>query len=243
VIGVSAARAANAASAGEEVASVLLHFAGHTFEPLPSGGLYWHARKTLLVADLHLEKLSSYAGGGQLLPPYDTAMTLRRLEADLARTGAAEVIALGDSFHRDHGTTTLLEADRLRLAALTARARWTWLAGNHDRAPHALGGTCAPTMELCGLTLVHEPRRGTAGLVAGHLHPAARVRVDGRSVRRPCFVQDGRLLILPAYGSSTGSLNILGRAFAGLLDLGALQVTMVGQGRVYPVSTRRLVGG
>lgn len=229
--------------AEEEVASVLLSFAGETFEPLSSGGLYWRAQKTLLVADLHFEKLSSYARGGQLLPPYDTGLTLRRLAADLARTGAEEVIALGDSFHRDEGTTTLLAADRARLLELTQQARWTWLSGNHDPSPHALGGACLPGLERNGLTLTHEPRRGTAGLVAGHLHPAARVLVDGRSVRRPCFVHDRQLLILPAYGSATGSLNILGPQFAGLLDLAALEVTMVGRGRVYPVSTRRLVGG
>ncbi len=222
---------------------MLLQFGGQVFEPLPSGALYWRAENALLVADLHLEKFSSYAGVGQLLPPYDTGLTLGRLAADIARTGAAEVIALGDSFHRDRGTATLLEADRLRLAALTQRSRWTWLSGNHDPAPHALGGRCLPALERQGLTLVHAPRPGLPGLIAGHLHPAARVRVDGRSVCRPCFVQDRQLLILPAYGSSTGSLNILGRQFAGLFDLEALQVTMIGRGRVYPVSTRRLVAG
>jgi DNA ligase-associated metallophosphoesterase len=240
---VSYGSAVRTASTGEEVASVLLHFAGQAFEPLPSGGLYWHAQKALLVADLHFEKLSSYARGGQLLPPYDTGLTLRRLAADLDRTGASEVLALGDSFHRDEGVTTLLPADRARLQELTEKARWTWISGNHDPSPHALGGACLPGLERGGLTLTHEPRRGTAGLVAGHLHPAARVLVEGRSVRRPCFVHDRRLLILPAYGSATGSLNILGPQFAGLLDHAALEVTMIGRGRVYPVSTRRLVGG
>ena len=222
---------------------MFLRFAGETFEPLPSGALFWRTERALLVADLHLEKLSSYAKKGQLLPPYDTALTLRRLGADLERTGADQVIALGDSFHRDEGTGTLLDADRLRLAALTGRAHWSWISGNHDPSPHALGGTCLPVLERRGLTLTHEPKRGIAGLVAGHLHPAAHLYVSGRSVRRPCFVHDGRTMILPAYGSSTGSLNILGPAFSGLLDRGTLEVTMIGRGRVYPVSTKRLVGG
>ena len=225
-----------------ETETVFLRFAGEMFEPLPSGGLYWRARRTLLVADLHLEKFSSYARKGQMLPPYDTGLTLKRLEADLARTGTVEVIALGDSFHRDEGTTSLLDADRLRLVGLMDRARWTWLSGNHDPSPHALGGVCLPVLETGGLTLTHEPRRGVAGLVAGHLHPAAHVYANGRSVRRPCFVHDGKMLILPAYGSSTGSLNILGPAFMGLLDWASLEVTMIGRGRVYPVSTKRLVG-
>ena len=227
----------------EATAPVLLDFAGHSFEALPSGALYWRAASALLVADLHLEKLSSFAGRGSLLPPYDTVMTLKRLDADLARSGAAEIIALGDSFHRDAGVSTLLDADRLRLVGLLDRARWTWISGNHDPAPHALGGVCVTRLERLGVTLTHEPKRGPEGLIAGHLHPAAHLRVNGRSVRRPCFVHDGKTMVLPAYGSATGSLNILSAPFLGLFDWPALEVTMIGRGRVYPVSVRRLVAG
>jgi len=232
-----------ALAASDSEATVLLHFAGHAFEPLPSGGLYWHAERALLVADLHLEKLSSFARRGSLLPPYDTGLTLKRLEADIARTGAERVIALGDSFHRDEGTTTLLDADRLRLMALLGRTHWTWVSGNHDPSPHTLGGVCVDALTYRGLTLTHQPARGTPGMIGGHLHPAAHVQVDGRSVRRPCFVHDGSVLVLPAYGASAGSINILGPAFLGLFDYGALEVTMIGRGRVYPVSTKRLVRG
>lgn len=230
-------------SVAEITETPLLRFAGHNFEPLPSGGLYWHAQKTLLVADLHLEKMSSFARTGQMLPPYDTGLTLARLEADLRRTGAQRLVSLGDSFHRDEGTTTLTEADRARLDAMTDMVEWLWLSGNHDPRPHALGGQCLPLAELAGLTLVHEPRRGTAGLVAGHLHPAARLYMEGRSTRRACFVHDNRLLILPAYGSSTGTLNILSPAFMGLFHWPALEVTMLGRDRTYPVSPKRLVRG
>lgn len=235
--------AARIAADDEDAATVFLRFAGHMFEPLVSGALWWPAEQALVLADLHLEKLSSYARRGSLLPPYDTSLTLSRLAGDIERTGAREVIAVGDSFHRDEGTTTLLDADRLRLTALMGRVRWTWISGNHDPTPHALGGACVPALERRGLTFAHHPRRGTAGLVAGHLHPAARVMADGRSARRPCFVHDGRLLVLPAYGASTGTLNIMSPAFAGLLDWADLEVTMIGRGRVYPVSPRRLVAG
>ena len=221
----------------------LLRFANQTFEPLPSGGLFWRAERILLVADLHLEKMRSFAPRGQLLPPYDTGATLARLAADLGTTSAEQVIALGDSFHRDHGSATLLDHDRAMLDRLTDVAAWTWLSGNHDPAPHALGGRCLNALEWRGLTLAHEPRRGATGLIAGHLHPAARVVMNGRSVRRPCFVHDGRMLILPAYGASTGTINILSPAFTGLFMVSRLQVTMLGRDRLYPVSPRRLVAG
>ncbi len=234
--------AARTAPADELGDPVLLHFAGHEFEPLPSGALHWRAENALLVADLHLEKHSSFARRGSFLPPYDTGLTLRRLEGDLSRTGATEVIALGDSFHRDEGTSTLLDADRRLLLELVGRARWTWISGNHDPAPHAIGGECVEVLERHGLVLAHQPQPGRRG-IAGHLHPAAHIAVNGRSVRRPCFVHDGRTMVLPAYGSGAGSINILGPAFAGLFHWPSLEVAMIGRGRVYPVSPRRLVTG
>ena len=50
-------------------------------------------------------------------------------------------------------------------------------------------------------------------------------------------------MLLPAYGASTGTLNILGPAFTGLFHFGQLEVTMLGRDRLYPVSPKRLVGG
>jgi DNA ligase-associated metallophosphoesterase len=230
-------------STAEITETPILRFAGHLFEPLPSGALYWHAEQTLLVADLHLEKLSSYARHGQMLPPYDTGVTLAKLERDLRRTSASRLIALGDSFHRDEGSRTLNDADRARLDGMTDIAEWLWLSGNHDPAPHALGGRCLPHLDLAGLHLTHEPRRDRPGLIAGHLHPGAHLHMAGRTTRRPCFVHDNRLLILPAYGSATGSLNILSPAFVGLFHWPALEVTMLGKDRLYPVSPKRLVRG
>jgi uncharacterized protein len=234
--------AARAAPASEEIV-VLLRFAGHIFEPLLSGALFWRAESMLLVADLHLEKFSSYAKKGQMLPPYDTGLTLKRLERDLDATGADHVVSLGDSFHRDEGATTLLDADRPRLMALLGRTRWTWLSGNHDPSPHTLGGRCLRHLDHRGLTLTHEPRGGARSTIAGHLHPAATVHSNGQSTRRPCFVHDNNLLLLPAYGAGTGSLNILSAPFLGLFDPASLEVTMLGRTRLYPVSTKRLVSG
>ena len=78
-------------------------FCGVELRALGAGALFWPARRALLVADLHLEKASWYAGGGQMLPPYDTLATLGALEAVHAATGAIEIWCLGDSFHDARG--------------------------------------------------------------------------------------------------------------------------------------------
>lgn len=213
------------------------------FEPLASGALYWRARETLLVADLHFEKMASFARRGQMLPPYDTGMTLTRLEADIRRTGAKTLLSLGDTFHRPDSSHLLTPMDRMRLDAIVESVTCIWLSGNHDPMPHAIGGECLPELEVDGLVFSHEPRKGRTGLVAGHLHPAARIAMDGRSTRKPCFVHDNRLMVLPAYGSSTGNINILSSAFVGLFHMPALEVTMLGRDRAYPVPVRRLVAG
>src|SRR6516165_4993683 len=64
-----------------------------------SGALFWEEQRLLVVSDLHLEKGSSFAARGVLLPPYATMATLGRLAAVVARHEPRIVVALGDSFH------------------------------------------------------------------------------------------------------------------------------------------------
>src|SRR5712692_11814419 len=77
-----------------------------------SGALFWEEQRLLVVSDLHLEKGSSFATRGVLLPPYDTVATLSRLAAVIARHDPGMVIALGDSFHDLNAHRRLCDADR-----------------------------------------------------------------------------------------------------------------------------------
>src|SRR3712207_2938563 len=86
----------------------------------PAGALWLAGSRTLVVADLHLEKSSSLARRGMLLPPYDTGATLALLAALIARRDPARVVCLGDSFHDRGGFGRLTELDRRRLSALQA---------------------------------------------------------------------------------------------------------------------------
>src|SRR5690606_2953767 len=76
-----------------------LTIAGVTLVADLSGARVWREERLLVVSDLHLEKGSSFAGRGVLLPPYDSAATLARLAAVIAQHNPRTVIALGDSFH------------------------------------------------------------------------------------------------------------------------------------------------
>jgi DNA ligase-associated metallophosphoesterase len=200
-----------------------------------AGVLYWPAEKALIVADLHLEKGSAFAGRGMLLPPYDTAETLARLSEPLRRYAPRLVVCLGDNFHDDGGAARLLPEDRTALAGLQSGREWTWIAGNHDPAPAAgIGGTFAGLVALGSLVFRHEPVVGPAdGEIAGHLHPSARVSRRGRSVVRPCFATDGRRLVMPAFGAYAGGLDIRHRAFSGLFGGDGFSVHLIGRRRLY----------
>src|SRR3546814_18572265 len=112
---------------------VRFSFAGHDLVALREGALFWPARGALLVADLHLEKASCYARGGQMLPPYDSIATLADLAALVAATGAEDDWCLGDSFPDADGCDRLPEQAQEMLCALTERTRWTWIIGKSGR--------------------------------------------------------------------------------------------------------------
>src|SRR3954463_6000056 len=203
------------------------------------GALYWHEDGALILADLHLEKGSSFARRGQLLPPYDTAETLARLARLIARCAPRTVIALGDNFHDGDGPGRLSAHDRASLAALQRGRDWIWIAGNHDPDPaDGIGGSFGGALAGGGLVFRHEPT-GAKGEVAGHLHPVARVIGRGRTVSRRCFASDGVTLLMPAYGAFAGGLNVRHRAFAGVFGTPAFTVHLLGEERLYSLNATR----
>jgi DNA ligase-associated metallophosphoesterase len=202
------------------------------------GALYFAAHRLLVVSDLHLEKGSSFARRGQLIPPYDSAATLGLLAAVIADYSPVTVISLGDSFHDTDGANRLHQSLRDRLESLMVGRSWIWMSGNHDpELPANLPGDVARELALGALTFRHEPSRTHgAGEIAGHLHPCARIVQRGRSVRRRCFATDGKRMIMPAFGAYTGSLNVLDGAYAGLFQRHALTAYMIGADRVFAIN-------
>jgi len=203
-----------------------------------SGALYWPEQGLLAVADLHLEKGSSFAARGQLLPPYDTAATLSRLGRLVAHYAPRIVIALGDSFHDGDGPARLSLEDRDNLHALQRGRDWVWLTGNHDPEPAAnVGGTFHAVLTLGTLTFRHIPS-GADGEIAGHLHPVARVSHRGRAVSRRCFAADKTRMVMPAFGAFTGGLNVRDAAFADMFGTLAFTAHMLGEERLYAFAAK-----
>jgi len=210
-----------------------------------SGALWWPARATLAVADLHLEKGSSFAAHGSLLPPYDTDATLARLAEAIARLAPRRVIALGDSFHDRGAVARLPPASAARLTALVGAVEWLWIAGNHDgtldgAGERPWGGTVHDTVTIGALTFRHEAADGDpAGEVSGHFHPKATLPLRARRLSARCFVTDGRRLVLPAFGAYAGGLDVFAPPLRALFS-GGFEAFLLGPTRVIGVDHRRL---
>ena len=204
-----------------------------------AGALYWPQQSLLAVADLHLEKGSSFAARGQLLPPYDSAATLARLARLIAHYAPRVVVALGDSFHDGGGPARLGDEDRANLSALQRGRDWLWLTGNHDPDPaNNIGGTFQSTLTVNALSFRHQPS-GADGEIAGHLHPVARVAHRGRAVTRRCFAADATRMVMPAFGAFTGGLNVRHAAFAESFGTIKFTAHMLGEGRLYAFTAKR----
>jgi DNA ligase-associated metallophosphoesterase len=233
---------ARAQSLDDESSSVgiaVMEVAGVAFLADLSGALFWEDESLLVVSDLHLEKGSSFATRGVLLPPYDTVATLGRLAAVVARHDPRMVIALGDSFHDRDAHGRLSAPDRDAIAALQARRDWIWISGNHDPAlPSELGGLVANEVAVGGIAFRHEPT-GAAGEIAGHLHPKARVSRRGRSMERRCFACDGMRAVMPAFGAYTGGLSIRDAAFAKIFQSPGLMAYVLGDVRLHSIAASR----
>jgi uncharacterized protein len=214
-----------------------------SFTPHMSGALYCASENMVLVADLHLEQGASLARRGLHVPPFDTAVTLAMLESVLQETSARRLVLLGDSFHDAVAHEEIEPSVAARLKDITQRFDTIWISGNHDPvAPSILGGTCLDELVMGEITLRHIPARLKQGQfeIAGHLHPGATIEQRGTSVRAKCFAADQYRIILPAFGSYTGAVNVRSSAFAHLFEQPTAQVWMIGKTAIHAFPFKRL---
>jgi DNA ligase-associated metallophosphoesterase len=216
------------------VTAAPIHIAGERLMLDPMGALFWPAARLLAISDLHLEKGSSFARRGMLLPPWDTHATLDRMTLLLRRWSPAMVVALGDSFHDAHGSARLPSTELHRLNAMTEAYRFIWVQGNHDPTPPAgVGGAWVESYATGPMMFRHQADAlAEPGEIVGHHHPKAQVRARTGTISRPCFVADARRLMMPALGAYTGGLDVRDPAITRLFPRGG-RVFLLGKERLF----------
>ena len=210
----------------------------------PAGAMILPEHGLLCISDLHLEKGAAFARRGQLLPPWDTLATLRILESVIARHNPKIVVSLGDNFHDRVGSSLMPPPFRQMIEDMARGREWIWINGNHDPdGAMTLPGISVDVLHLSNLVFRHEPSADNAhGEIAGHLHPAATLVRREKRVRRSCFATDGVRMIMPAFGVTTGGLDLRHKALTGLFDRPRLVAHMLGRDRIYSVPFGNLVG-
>lgn len=185
---------------------------------LAGRGAFLPASGSLLVSDLHLGKAATFRRAGIPVPEGSAQADLDRLERLVRGTAARRLLVLGDLFHARTGCTERVFAEFTALRRRIAGTEVVLVLGNHDRSvgamPAQLGiDACVPHLTEAAWHFVHEPPPAPAGLtsftIAGHLHPTVSIRSPaGDRVADRCFVADGPLLVLPAFGSFTGGHRV-----------------------------------
>ena len=204
-----------------------------------SGILFWPDQGIAVAADLHLEKATYFAQQGQLLPPQESRETLLKLQAALDRVGCRSLILLGDSFHDAEGFDRLDSRARELWEQICKTHIVTFVIGNHDGLfvpPHTQGVDC---VELEGITFRHQAAKNVVAEISGHYHPKVSLKLRGNRITRPCFIADTHRIILPAFGTLTGGMDICSEEISALFSKD-YTVHLLGEERVYSVPASKI---
>jgi uncharacterized protein len=191
--------------------SIEIEFGGQRLTLLPDRAIYWPARETLLVADVHLGKGAAFRMAGVPVPSGNSAKDLKRLSSLFTATEAKRLVVLGDFIHARSSRQSELFAAIADWRKAHTHIDIRLVRGNHDR--HAgkllLEWNMLEVEPPCaedGFHYAHFPdEQTTIPTFCGHVHPTFSLRdFDGSSASIACFVVDPFCLTLPSFGSFTG---------------------------------------
>lgn len=189
--------------------SITIELAGEEVVLLPERGLFWARESMLMIADWHVGKAASLRASGIPVPDGDLTEEFERLNVMIDRTGARELMILGDLAHARSGLTADI-VTQVECWIDSSDTEVVLVSGNHDRSA---GVDLWKGMTLTGdraerapFLLCHEPQANPLGYVlAGHIHPAVRLGEGKRGgLRAPCFWFGQDYGVLPAFGGFTG---------------------------------------
>ena len=180
---------------------------GNTFILHPSGCIFWKEKRMLLIADVHLGKVTHFRKAGLAVPPDSVMGNFKQMNAVISYFEAESICFLGDLFHSEINK----EWDLFSEWVNSISVKIILIAGNHDIiSPKKYTEINVPVYSewvIDGFLLTHHPedREGLFNF-SGHIHPGIRLRGSGRQwMKLPCFFKKENQLILPAFGDFTGT--------------------------------------
>ena len=190
-----------------------VHVAGEHLELYPHRAVGWPSQKALFIADLHLGKVNHFRRSGIPVPQKANEKNIELL-IDLIRVSKPDrVICLGDLFHSHYNTEWEMFGE---VVQHFTGISFELVVGNHDIMSKVQyerkGISMTERLRMGPFLLSHYPleeMEEDAYNLAGHIHPAIRLRGKGRQAETlPCFYFGERQGFLPAFGMFTGSARI-----------------------------------
>ena len=182
---------------------------------LPERGAFWEEQRTLLIADPHWGKAATFRASGIPVPAGTTGDGVSRLDAMVARSAPRRIAFLGDFLHAREGRSVETLAALSEWRSACREVELLLVRGNHDRhagdPPRDLDVECVSAPYRAEpFVLAHHPVSSADGhVVAGHIHPAVRLRGSARQhLRLPCFLVGDKTTVLPAFGDFTGAAEV-----------------------------------
>ena len=178
----------------------------------PTKCVLWKDKKTLIISDLHIGKVMHFRRAGYAIPLDSLIKNFETLSFILLNNAIETVLFLGDLYHSTENNETQLFWEMIYKFP---KLKFILVKGNHDvhntRHFEKKGLEVYDQLEWGPFLFTHEPipEEGSLYNIAGHIHPAVRLRGKARSfLRLPCFYFKKWQSVLPAFGSFTGSHSI-----------------------------------
>lgn len=189
-----------------------INIQGEELQLLAEKAIYWPATETLIASDLHWGKTGHFRKNGVAIPAAAQHSDETLLSQLLEKTSAKRLIVAGDFFHsRENNETISFKHWREAHSSIEI----VLVMGNHDMLPkerYAEWGVSVydELMDVGPFIISHDVIEDAPKFyMHGHIHPSCLVKGKTRfAVKLPCFCIDDRRLVLPAFGSFTGTKKI-----------------------------------
>jgi len=188
---------------------------GEKFWLLAEKAIYWEKEDALLIADLHIGKISHFRKSGIALPSKAIQDNLSAFSKLLVKYPSKKVIILGDLFHSDFNHEWIAFSNLLKQFP---EVDFILVCGNHDILEKEIFTSSGlqfydKYLTFSSFVLVHDEQEAPIDdnnyAFCGHLHPGVRLNGLGRqTLSLPCFHINNRRIVLPAFGKFTGYKNL-----------------------------------
>lgn len=169
--------------------------------------IYWEDNSSLILSDVHVGKLNHFQKNGIPIPSDGSKENLINIKNLIHEYDPNHVYILGDLFHSSYNK----EWDDWIIYFSKSNVMFTLILGNHDQYDSKKlwdsNITLVNELIIDPFLFTHYPEKEIDQFnICGHVHPAVKLRGLGRQyMKLNCFYISDNQLILPAFGTFTGS--------------------------------------